>query len=184
MHAIVVVLMIVVVLALVFMSPLYAPSVKKLEDDISSTKSSMTNSNSKSSSTHVAPSGSVMSDGTRKAWLDTVTNDGGYHESNDSGASDYHESYDHMEDYQKVLEAEVIDGRMVDQQANWVSEVAPKSQTAMKVGSMDETAALAAWNGWGLKTFAMEAPPNHGDPLFVLEFDNDDYKEMRTSFCL
>ena len=181
------VLLIVVVLALVLMSPLYAPSIEKLEENIGAKKSSMTNygSDSQTSNSSSTPSANAMSDGTRKAWLDTVTNDGGYRETHDHSASGSNPTYsDSMTDYQDVLESQVIDGRMMDQQANWVSEVAPKSQTAMKIGSMDETAAQANWNGWGLRTFAMEAPPNHGDPLFVLEVDNDDYKETRTRLSL
>jgi hypothetical protein len=111
-------------------------------------------------------SGGELEDATRNSWMETTDS------SNNS--QNYHQS--RMTD-------QVADSRMKTQHRKWVSEVAPKSQTAMAVDNMDEASALSTWNGHGLRTYSMRAPKRIGDPMYILE-GTDDFDSQRTRFQL
>jgi hypothetical protein len=83
--------------------------------------------------------------------------------------------------YQDALVDLVADPRMRAQHANWHSEVAPKSQTAMRVDDLDEASAVAAHKGHGLYAFRFAAPPQH-NPLFVTEHDGQSFAQHTTQF--
>lgn len=83
--------------------------------------------------------------------------------------------------YQDTLVDLVADPRMRAQQANWYSEVAPKSQTSMKVDTIDEAAAISAQNGWGIYAFRFPAPSQH-NPLFITDQDAESFGVQTTRF--
>lgn len=83
--------------------------------------------------------------------------------------------------YQDALVDLVADPRMRAQQANWHSEVAPKSQTAMRVDTLDEAAAIAHNRGHGLYAFRFPAVSQH-NPLFITDQDAESYGVHTTRF--
>ncbi len=84
--------------------------------------------------------------------------------------------------YQETLVDLVADPRMKAQQANWYSEVAPKSQTSMKVDTIDEAAAISNARGHGIYAFRFPAPSQH-NPLFVTDQSAEDYGVQTTRFA-
>jgi hypothetical protein len=83
--------------------------------------------------------------------------------------------------YQDTLVDLIADPRMRAQQANWYSEVAPKSQTSMKVDTIDEAAAVSAFRGWGIYSFRFGAPAQH-NPLFITSEGPEDFALEATEF--
>ena len=83
--------------------------------------------------------------------------------------------------YQDTLVDLVADRRMKAQHANWHSEVVPKSQTSLKVDTMDEAAAVSNYNGHGMYAFRFGAPTQH-NPLFVTDQDAESYAVNSTAF--
>ena len=84
--------------------------------------------------------------------------------------------------YQDTLVDLVADPRMRVQQANWYSEVAPKSQTSLKVDTIDEAAAISNQRGHGIYAFRFPAPSQH-NPLFITDQDAESYGVNTTRFA-
>jgi len=72
--------------------------------------------------------------------------------------------------YQDALIDLVADERTRRNHEQWVSEVAPFSQTSMKVDDMDEAVAMAQPRV-GLSSFRFHGGPTQNNPLFVTELD-------------
>ena len=85
-------------------------------------------------------------------------------------------------DYQTALTDMVVDRRMLDNHNSWTSEIAPKSQTALKVDTIDEAAAMSIPRV-GLNSFRMSAPQQH-NPLFVTELDAPSLAKHATRYRL
>ena len=82
-------------------------------------------------------------------------------------------------DYNHSLVDLVATEGMKKQHSAWADEVGPKSQTAMKVDSIDEASTLSAYNGYGINAFRMASPPQN-NPLMVTEHGPEDYAAQRT----
>ncbi len=85
--------------------------------------------------------------------------------------------------YNETLVDLISDPRMRAQQANWYSEVAPKSQTSMKVDTINEAAAVSNFHGWGIYSFRFGAPSQH-NPLYLTDQDPEDYALQATEFMV
>jgi hypothetical protein len=85
--------------------------------------------------------------------------------------------------YQDMLVDLIADPRMRAQQANWWSEVAPKSQTSMKVDTVDEAASIAAFQGHGIYAFRFGAPAQH-NPLHLTDSGPADFAAEATEFMI
>jgi hypothetical protein len=120
----------------------------------------------------------------RAAWFEAVSSDGDYNTGTGGGvamALDSNDSSGPTINYQDALIDLVADERMRAQQANWHSEVAPKSHTALVVDDLEEAAAISAYNGQGLYAFRFGAPSQHNN-LFVTEQDAESYAKHATNF--
>lgn len=84
--------------------------------------------------------------------------------------------------YQDALVDLVADPRMKAQHANWHAEVAPKSQTSMKVDTIDEAAAISSQRGHGIYAFRFPAPSQH-NPLFITDQGAESYGVNTTRFA-
>ena len=109
----------------------------------------------------------------RAAWFEAVSNGNNSYYNTEAGGNSASELVEHHTpgpsiNYQDTLVDLVADPRMRAQQANWYSEVAPKSQTAMKVDTIDEAAAVSNQRGHGLYTFRFPGPSQH-NPLFITD---------------
>lgn len=122
----------------------------------------------------------------RAAWFETVSNGNNASYNPEAGGDTAAELFQHHEpgpsiNYQDTLVDLVSDPRMRAQQANWHSEVAPKSQTALQVDTIDEAAAMSSYNGHGIYAFRMDAPSQH-NPLFITDQDAESYGAHATKF--
>jgi len=122
----------------------------------------------------------------RAAWFEAVSNGHNAHYDPEAGGNTSSELVAHHTpgpsiNYQDVLVDLVADPRMRAQQANWHSEVAPKSQTSMRVDTIDEAAAMSALSRHGLYSFRLAAPSQH-NPLFVTDQDAESYGVHATGF--
>ena len=122
----------------------------------------------------------------RAAWFETVSNGNNTHYNPEVGGDTSSELMAHHTpgpsiNYQDALVDLVADSRMRSQHDNWHSEVAPKSQTAMKVDTIDEAATMSATPRHGLYSFRLAAPNQH-NPLFVTEQDAKSYGAHKTRF--
>lgn len=123
----------------------------------------------------------------RAAWFEAVSNGSNAFYNPEMGGSPSSELAQHHTpgpaiNYQDTLVDLVSDPRMRAQQANWYSEVAPKSQTAMKVDTIDEAATMSAVPRQGLYTFRLSAPSQH-NPLFITDQDAESYAVQTTRFA-
>jgi hypothetical protein len=131
------------------------------------------------------PSGG-LEEAQRAAWFETVSNGHNAQYNPEKGGSPGSELVHHFTpapaiNYQDALIDFVANPRMRTQQTNWYNEVAPKSQTAMRVDSLDEAAAMASHAGHGLYAYRFPAP-RQNNPLFVTEQDSGSYSPHRTKF--
>jgi hypothetical protein len=122
----------------------------------------------------------------RSAWFEAVSNGNNAYYNTELGGDTASELVQHHTpgpsiNYQDTLVDLVADPRMRAQQANWYSEVAPKSQTALKVDTIDEAAAISAQRGWGLYSFRFPAPSQH-NPLFITDQDAESFGVQTTKF--
>ena len=88
-----------------------------------------------------------------------------------------------MINYQDALVDLVADDRMRAQHMSWHSEVAPKSQTAMRVDDMAEASAMSSNRGHGVYAFRFSAPSQY-NPLFITDQDAESYSPQATKFAL
>ena len=122
----------------------------------------------------------------RAAWFEAVSNGNNSYYNSEVGGDQSAELMQHHTpgpsiNYQDTLVDLVADPRMRAQQDNWYSEVAPKSQTAMKVDTIDEAAAVSNYRGHGMYAFRFVAPSQH-NPLFVTDQDAESYGVQSTKF--
>jgi hypothetical protein len=122
----------------------------------------------------------------RAAWFEAVSNGNNAYYNPEMGGDSGRELVQHHTpgpaiNYQDTLVDLVADPRMRAQQANWYSEVAPKSQTAMKVDTIDEAATMAALPRSGLYSFRLLAPSQH-NPLYITDQDAESYGVQTTRF--
>ena len=122
----------------------------------------------------------------RAAWFEAVSNGNNSYHNTEAGGNSASELIQHHTpgpsiNYQDTLVDLVADPRMRAQQANWYSEVAPKSQTAMKVDTIDEAAAVSTQRGHGLYAFRFPAPTQH-NPLFITDQDVESFGVQTTKF--
>jgi hypothetical protein len=173
-----VIIVVIVIVMMVLLFPIIAVmSVAKIDSMTKMPKSSNFACSAAASSTYdsafpdvavddVSGGAVVTSDmviATRDAWLENISNDGGYNTNVDGY------SIDKLDDsYQAYLDGQVIDDRLHEQQKTWAADVAPTSQTIFAADNMDETAALGNWNGWGLRSFAIKLPKYQGDASSVM----------------
>lgn len=123
----------------------------------------------------------------RAAWFEAVSNGNNAFYNPELGGESGTELVQHHTpgpaiNYQDTLVDLVADPRMRAQQANWYSEVAPKSQTSLKVDTIDEAAAISAQRGWGIYSFRFPAPSQH-NPLFITDQDAESYGVNTTRFA-
>jgi len=120
----------------------------------------------------------------RSAWFQAVAGGNREHFEPGGGVGDavarYHTPGSSI-DYQQTLVDLVADPRMRAQQDNWYSEVAPKSQTSLKVDTLDEAAAVSNYRGHGIYAFRFDAPSQH-NPLFITDQDATTYGPNATKF--
>lgn len=129
---------------------------------------------------------SDLEEAQRAAWFEAVSNGDNAYYNSELGGNAGSELIQHHTpgpsiNYQDTLVDLVADPRMRAQQDNWYSEVAPKSQTSMKVDTIDEAAAVSNYNGWGLYSFRFDAPSQH-NPLFITDQDAESYGVQSTKF--
>lgn len=122
----------------------------------------------------------------RAAWFEAVSNGHNAYYNPELGGESGSELVQHHTpgpaiNYQETLVDLVADPRMRAQQANWYSEVAPKSQTSMKVDTIDEAAAISAQQGHGIYAFRFPSPSQH-NPLFITDQDAESYGVNTTRF--
>ena len=122
----------------------------------------------------------------RAAWFEAISNGHNAYYNPEVGGDTSAELMAHHTpgpsiNYQDTLVDLVADPRMRAQQANWYSEVAPKTQTAMKIDSIDEAATMAAAPRSGLYSFRFSAPSQH-NPLFLTDQDAESYGVQTTRF--
>lgn len=122
----------------------------------------------------------------RAAWFEAVSNGENASYDPEQGGDSGSELMQHHTpgpaiNYQDALVDLVADPRMRAQQANWYSEVAPKSQTAMKVDTIDEAAAISTQHGHGLYAFRFPSPSQH-NPLFITDQDAESFGVQTTKF--
>jgi hypothetical protein len=84
--------------------------------------------------------------------------------------------------YQDALTDLVANPRMRAAHQNWWSEVAPFSQTSMKVDTIDEAATMSAVPRQGLYSFRLSAPTQH-NPMMLTDQDPMSYARQATGFC-
>jgi hypothetical protein len=124
----------------------------------------------------------------RAAWFEAVSNGNNSYYNTEAGGNSASELIQHHTpgpaiNYQDTLVDLVADPRMRAQQANWHSEVAPKSQTAIKVDTLDEAAAISNQRGHGLYAYRFPAPSNNNhNPLFITEQDAESFGVHTTKF--
>jgi hypothetical protein len=94
--------------------------------------------------------------------------------------SEYHEPGPSL-NYQEALIDLVADSRMRAAHDNWHGEVAPFSQTSMKVDTMDEAATMSAVPRHGLYAFRLAAPAVH-NPQQLTDQDGISYAQQHTGF--
>lgn len=116
----------------------------------------------------------------RNAWFE-ITSNGENSQFNPECPDTQHMSGSSL-NYQDALVDLVADPRMRQQHSNWSNEVAPKSQTAMRVDDMDEASAMSSYNGHGLYTFRHAAPCQSDNKLFVTEEDPESFAKHTTKF--
>lgn len=122
----------------------------------------------------------------RAAWFEATANGHNAYYNAEKGGDPSAELTQHHTpgpaiNYQDALVDLVADPRMRAQQANWYSEVAPKSQVSLKVDTIDEAAAVSAQRGHGLYAFRFPAPSQH-NPLFITDQDSGNYGVQTTKF--
>lgn len=122
----------------------------------------------------------------RAAWFEAVSNGNNAYHNTEAGGNSASELVQHHTpgpsiNYQDTLVDLVADPRMRAQQANWYSEVAPKSQAAMKVDTIDEAAAISNQGGHGLYAFRFPAPSQH-NPMFITDQDAESFGVQTTKF--
>jgi hypothetical protein len=122
----------------------------------------------------------------RAAWFEAVSNGNNSYYNTEAGGNAASELVQHHTpgpsiNYQDTLVDLVVDPRMRAQQANWHSEVAPKSMGAMKVDTLDEAAAMASQRGHGLYAFRFPAPSQQ-NPLFITDQNAESYGVHTTKF--
>lgn len=120
------------------------------------------------------------------SWFETVSNGENSYYNSESGGNAADELMQHHTpgpsiNYQDTLVDLVASPRMRAQQADWHKEVAPKSQTAMRVDTIDEAAAISTQGGHGLYAFRFPAASQH-NPLFITDQDAESYGAHTTKF--
>lgn len=129
---------------------------------------------------------SDLEEAQRAAWFEAVSSGSNAYYNPEVGGDPSQELTQHHTpgpaiNYQDTLVDLIADPRMRAQQANWYSEVAPKSQTSMKVDTIDEAAAVSSYNGLGVYAFRFVAPSQH-NPLFITDQDAESYGVEATKF--
>lgn len=123
----------------------------------------------------------------RAAWFEAIEFDhNATHDPEKSHNMDHqvqHHTPGSMLNYQDALVDLVADDRMRAQHMNWHSEVAPKSQTAMRVDDMAEASAMSSNRGHGVYAFRFSAPSQY-NPLFITDQDAESYGPQATKFTL
>lgn len=125
-----------------------------------------------------------IEEASRAAWFESVAAGGAASVEPGAGAPDEivaNHAPGSSINYQDALVDLVADPRMRANQANWYKETAPKSQTAMKVDTIDEAAAMASQRGHGIYTFRFPGPSQH-NPLFITDMDATDHAKNTTMF--
>ena len=122
----------------------------------------------------------------RAAWFESVSQGSNAFYDPEKGGNQSSELLQHHTpgpsiNYQDTIVDLIADPRMRAQQADWYSEVAPKSQTAMKVDTIDEAATMSAVPRQGLYSFRFSAPSQH-NPLFITDQDAESYGAQTTRF--
>ncbi|GFR88345.1 hypothetical protein ElyMa_002515200 [Elysia marginata] len=122
----------------------------------------------------------------RAAWFEAVSNGDNANYNTEVGGDTVSELVQHHTpgpsiNYQDTLIDIVAGARMREQHADWYKEVAPKSQTAMKVDTLDEASTVASHGGHGLYAFRFSAP-SQDNPLFITDQDDTSFKKQSTKF--
>jgi hypothetical protein len=123
----------------------------------------------------------------RAAWFEAVEfGHNATHDPEKSHDMDHrvqHHTPGSMINYQDALVDLVADDRMRAQHLSWHSEVAPKSQTTMRVDDMEEASAMSSNRGHGVYAFRFSAPSQY-NPLFITDQDAESYSPQATKFAL